>query len=86
MKPWPRNSTLQCSMSIDARWMSAITAQPISCNPSDGFTALWEKNRLDFSVDALVQREPWRTFFCEDDIRRAAKQLRDYGFVVPENS
>ena len=24
-------------------------------NPSDGFTALWEKNRLDLSVEALLK-------------------------------
>ena len=53
-------------------------------NPSEGFTALWEKNRLDLSVEALVQQKPWRSLFSESDIRAAAKRLRSYGFVVPD--
>jgi hypothetical protein len=52
--------------------------------PSDGYTALWEKDRLDLTVEALVIQEPWRSIFDPADIERAVKRLKDYQFKFGE--
>lgn len=48
---------------------------------SDGFTALWERRRLDLSVEALVLREEFASLFTEDEREPAERRLRDYGWV-----
>jgi hypothetical protein len=50
--------------------------------PSDGFTALWERRRLDLTVEAFILREPWRRMFQEADLVRARNRLAQYGFDV----
>ena len=47
--------------------------------PADGLSILWEHNRLDLSVEALVCREPWCTLFTEDEIAVAEKRLKELG-------
>ena len=48
--------------------------------PAEGLTILWEHQRLDLSVEALVCEEPWRSLFTEDEIAEAEKRLRDLGY------
>ncbi len=47
---------------------------------SEGFTALWERQRLDLSVEALVLRPEFVDLFDDDDRERAAERLRQYGY------
>lgn len=49
-------------------------------NVSEGYTALWERKRLDLTVEALIQRNEWRELFTEEELNRALKRLRDYGY------
>ena len=42
-----------------------------------GFTVLWEKGRLDLSVEALVLREPWRQLFTKEQLAMAEQKLLD---------
>lgn len=44
--------------------------------PSDGFNRLALMNRLDLAVESIVQREPWRRLFTNDELKRAAQRLR----------
>ena len=39
---------------------------------SVGFGRLWEEDRLDLSVEALVLREPWRELFTQEELRYGA--------------
>ena len=49
--------------------------------PSDGYTALWELNRLDLTVEALVfDHEEWHPLFTEDDIEKCRKRLAEYRY------
>jgi hypothetical protein len=48
--------------------------------PSDGYTALYERGRLDLTVEALVVRPEWSDLFSEDDRERARDRLREYGY------
>jgi hypothetical protein len=47
---------------------------------SQGFEALWERRRLDLSVEALVLRNPWRTLVSQEELSRAESRLRDVGY------
>jgi hypothetical protein len=46
---------------------------------SDGFTALWERGRLDLTVETLMLREQYRELFSEDELDGAAARLAAYG-------
>lgn len=48
--------------------------------PSEGYTKLWEKGRLDLTVEALVIQPKWKDLFVQEDLDRARKRLRDYGY------
>ena len=47
---------------------------------SDGYTALWERKRLDLTVEALIQDPKWSELFTEDELKSAKKRLDDYGY------
>ncbi len=48
---------------------------------SDGFTALWEKGRLDLSVEAVALQAPWRDLFTSEELAIAEKRLRDLEYL-----
>lgn len=50
--------------------------------PSDGYTALYERGRLDLTVEALVLRPDWDDLFTAEDRDVARKRLINYGFDV----
>ena len=45
-----------------------------------GFTTLWERKRLDLTMEALVIRPEWRELFTENELREAKKRLLDHGW------
>lgn len=47
---------------------------------SDGFTTLWEKGRLDLSVERLTLEPQYESLFTEDERAIARRRLTDYGF------
>ncbi len=48
---------------------------------SEGFTTLWEKGRLDLSVEAVVLQAPWRDLFTSEELAIAEKRLRDLEYL-----
>lgn len=50
--------------------------------PSDGYTALYERGRLDLTVEALVVRPEWADLFSDEDRLRSRERLEAYGFDV----
>jgi len=53
------------------------TARRLITNPpSEGFSRLAAMNRLDLAIESIVQQEPWRALFTDDELRRAARKLR----------
>ena len=49
---------------------------------SDGYTALWERGRLDITVEALIWDNPeYHELFTEDELRIAKKRLIDYQYI-----
>lgn len=57
-----------------------------SSQPSDGYTALWQRRRLDLTVEALVLRPQWHSMFTDDDRRAAHRRLVDYEYEFPADS
>jgi hypothetical protein len=48
--------------------------------PSDGYTELYSRKRLDLTVEALVLQPKWKPLFTDDDRAKARKRLQDYHF------
>ncbi|MET8909197.1 hypothetical protein [Micromonospora sp. NPDC004551] len=53
------------------------TAQQLLRSPlvSDGFTALWERGRVDLTAEALVLRPEFRVLFTEEELAAARSRL-----------
>jgi hypothetical protein len=46
-----------------------------------GYTALFERERLDLTVEAMVvEIERWRPLFTDEELQRARKRLADYHY------
>jgi hypothetical protein len=53
-----------------------------SPNISDGYTALWERKRLDLTVEALIHdNEKWHTLFTTEELAICHKRLRQYEYI-----
>ncbi len=50
--------------------------------PSLGYTALYDRGRLDLTVEAEVLRPDWDDLFTPEDRQMARKRLTEYGFDV----
>ncbi len=50
--------------------------------PSEGYTALCERGRLDLTVEALVLQPEWQALFAQEPglLDRARRRLADYGY------
>jgi hypothetical protein len=48
--------------------------------PSDGFTVLWGRGRLDLTVENLVLNPKYQTLFSPDEIAVARERLIAYGY------
>jgi hypothetical protein len=46
-----------------------------------GFTKLWERKRLDLTVEAVIlYEEKWHPLFTPEEIEICRKRLADYGY------
>jgi hypothetical protein len=50
-----------------------------SRQPSEGFTQLYLKGRLDLTVESLVLEETYRELFTDELLEHARSRLREYG-------
>lgn len=49
-------------------------------NPSEGFTALWERRRLDLTVEAIVLKPEFAPLFTNEERDIARARLHEYGY------
>lgn len=48
---------------------------------SSGYTALWERGRLDLTVEAeVIENSKWHQLFSEAELSNARKRLADYRY------
>jgi hypothetical protein len=59
------------------------TAQSLLHTPSlsEGFTALWQKGRLDLTVEKLVLDRQWQDLFSDEEREIARKRLSELGYL-----
>jgi hypothetical protein len=69
-------------MVIDRGGLETARYLVMSDRPSDGYTALYERNHLDLTVEALVVRPEWGDLFTDEERARARTRLAEYGFDV----
>lgn len=50
---------------------------------SSGFSSLWEKGRLDLSVEAVVLQGRFAGLFTDEEKQVARARLTEYGYHVP---
>jgi hypothetical protein len=74
------------NMVIERGGYQAARALIRSSKPSDGYTALWQRGRLDLTVEALVLRPQWHDIFTDDDRKVAHARLTEYEFQFPPDS
>lgn len=52
--------------------------------PSDGYTELYLKKRLDLTVEALVINDKkWHSLFTQEEIEKAKARLVEYEYIFP---
>ncbi|MET8349015.1 DUF262 domain-containing protein [Micromonospora sp. NPDC005206] len=58
------------------------TAKKLLASPvvSDGFAALWERGRLDLTVEALVAKDEYESLFTPHELDIARHRLRQFDF------
>jgi hypothetical protein len=48
---------------------------------SDGYTALWERGRLDLTVEALIVEDPeFHALFTDEELAVCRQRLKDYQY------
>ena len=58
-----------------ARWLIHSPAV------APGFTALWERERLDLTAEAvIVEEEKWHPLFTAEELDTCRKRLKEYGY------
>ena len=75
------NATIFLQMLSDNGGLRTAKTLINAAKPSDGYTALYLKGRLDLTVEALVVAgEKWHELFTEHDLQRARARLREYHY------
>lgn len=49
---------------------------------SEGFTALWERGRLDLSMEVMILKSHWNELFTEEERNIAQRRLSDANYQV----
>ncbi len=53
---------------------------------SEGYVALWERKRLDLTVEAVILGREWQPLFSDAERQIARKRLADYGYRVDDDA
>lgn len=77
------NATRYLHMVIEQGGLRAAQTLIHSPQVSEGYTALWERKRLDLTVEALILKPDWRELFTSEELDIAQQRLQQYGYEVP---
>src|SRR5260370_39261709 len=76
------NATRLLHMLYEHRGLETARILLHSTNVSEGYTALWERGRLDLTVEAVIHDNPkWHPLFTQGDLAICAKRLREYRYL-----
>lgn len=65
---------------VEARGGVQAAKQLLTGPPSEGFSTLWEKGRLDLSMEAHILKPEFQDLFTDAERRVAEDRLRQFGF------
>jgi hypothetical protein len=68
-------------MLYDHRGLETARILLHASNVSDGYVALWERKRLDLTVEALILGSEWQSLFSDQELEIARKRLAEYGYT-----
>lgn len=75
------NASIFVQMLCDRGGLSTARQLINAARPSDGYTHLYERGRLDLTVEALVvDGAEWSALFSPEEIARARRRLEQYGY------
>lgn len=75
------NATLFLTMLSERGGLRTARSLLNAAKPSDGFAALWERKRLDLSVEAVILESRFDSLFTDEERERARDRLAQYGFT-----
>jgi hypothetical protein len=79
------NATRFLQMLRENRGLETARILLHASNVSDGYTALWERSRLDLTVEALIIDKKWQPLFSEQELEIVARRrLREYHYNFNE--
>jgi hypothetical protein len=77
------NATRFLQMLHEHRGLETAKILLRSPNVSEGYTALWERGRLDLTVEAVVHdNTKWHPLFTQDELAVCIKRLKDYRYLL----
>jgi hypothetical protein len=74
------NATLFLTMVSQHGGLKAARTLLNAARPSEGFTALWERKRLDLSVEAVILEPRFQPLFTDEERQRARDRLARYEY------
>ena len=76
------NATRFLQMLQEHRGLETARILLHSPHVSDGYTSLWERGRLDLTVEALILERKWNQLFSDQERRIALNRLEEYKYEV----
>lgn len=68
-------------MVVDHGGLEAARMLIHSSQVPEGYVALWERGRLDLTVEAMIlAREPYKSLFTDEELEICKKRLLEYGY------
>ena len=77
------NATRFLSMVVERGGLETARYLLHASTVSDGYTALWERECLHLTVEAMILRPEWQGLFSDAERRIAVNRLREYGYSAP---
>jgi len=74
------NATRYLGMLLDHGGLKTAKILINASNVSDGYTALWERHRLDLTIEALILDPEWNELFTDQERDIARKRLIEYKY------
>jgi len=76
------NATRFLQMLNERRGLETARILLHSANVSEGYTALWERKRLDLTVEAIIHDNPkWHPLFTKEELNTCENRLKAYEYL-----
>ena len=76
------NATRYLQMLHEHRGLETARILLHASNVSEGYVALWERKRLDLTVEAVILAPEWHSLFSDQERDIARRRLAEYGYNI----